>query len=573
MPDQEWKPIKLSAKVFGHISQGLYRTPAGAIKELISNAFDAGASNLKIHTGFPRFESFSCEDNGGGISEEEFNRLMKKGIGTSFKRLIDDEQIEIAYNRTVIGRLGIGLLSLAQICTQFDLISHHAKTEAAFSVTIRFPPYTRQDIDRLKFTSEDELIKGGEYRLQSVPFDSKKTGVRIYTRYLRESFRKRMSDLSRYCNYKNARSTRPYSSFGHFIRCIYESKNTVQSLSLASDYDQLIFGLALIPPNPYVDSETNVLFKFKFFQDYQKKLENNNFNVFFDNLNLRRPIRLPSDRTTTTAADCKVTRTSKKHFELIDGEHKENIVVKKHEVRVEDSDLVFSVYEMRYSNPKVAGRPLEFGGYLFQQTGRLYPKDIQGVLVRVRDVAIGTYDATLMNYPYGEGPRYHMVSSELMIQNGFDDALNIDRDSFNALDPHYLRMQAYLHSFLHSTVFPETWSEEKARNKARKASAGKVRQRSFLNILQEHTEGGFMRIEFVTIPEERTSSPVRFSSRDQTIIVNVKHPSIVQALKRRKYQELVQHISIIYEQARQAKGKKQHEVFYSLLSKLIDIQP
>src|SRR2546421_393038 len=129
--NQDWEPIRLSAKGFGHISQGLYRRPAGAIKELISNAFDADAEPVKIHTGFP--------------------------------------------------------------------------------------PYTRHEIDRLKLTPEDELIKGGEYRLEDTVFEEAKKGVRIYTKYLRESFRKRMSDLSRFCNLKLRRSKRPYGSFADFM--------------------------------------------------------------------------------------------------------------------------------------------------------------------------------------------------------------------------------------------------------------------------------------------------------------------------------------------------------------------
>jgi len=570
--NQNWEPIKLSAKVFGHISQGLYRTPAGAIKELISNAFDASAETVKIHTGFPRFESFSCEDNGTGMSREEFERLMKKGVGTSFKRL-DEVQVAPLHNRTVIGRLGIGILSLAQICTQFDLISHHPGTKRAFAATIRFPPYTRQEIDRLKLTPENELIKGGEYRLEDTDFDEAKKGVRIYTKYLRESFRKRMSDLSRFCNLKLRRSKRPYESFADFMSAIYDPKKALQSLSLASDYDQLLFGLALTPPNRYFDSESNVMLKFKFFQDHENKLEHNDFNVVLDNLNLRRPLRLPSDRSGTTAVRCKVARQHNKTFELIDGPHKENVTVKKYELEVANSDVVLSVYQLDYSNTKVAGRPLKFWGYLFQQTGRLYPRDIQGVLVRVRDVAIGSYDTTLMSYPYGEGPRYHMVSSELMIERGFEDALNIDRDSFNALDPHYLRMQAYLHSLLHSTVFPETWGEEKARNKARKSTEKTTREKRFLQLMKEHSKGKFSHIKKVDLSDEKALSPVRFSESDQTIIINTKHPAIAQALRRRKYQELVQQISIAFEKAILEKGQRQREEFYELLAKVFDNQP
>src|SRR5207245_7200387 len=135
--------IKLSAKVFGHISQGMYRTPAGAIKELISNAFDADAEFVKFHTNFPTFKSFSCEDNGSGIALKEFKRLMNRGFGTSEKRS-HDHAITQKYKRPVIGRLGIGILSLAQICTELQTVSHHRKSSTAFEATIRFPAYTKE---------------------------------------------------------------------------------------------------------------------------------------------------------------------------------------------------------------------------------------------------------------------------------------------------------------------------------------------------------------------------------------------------------------------------------------------
>src|SRR6266699_872048 len=143
-----WQPIYLSAKVFGHLSQGLYRTPAGAIKELISNSFDADAPLVRIHTGFPRFETLSCEDNGTGMSEDEFRRLMNRGIGTSYKRSSTADLTEV-YKRPLIGRLGLGILSLAQICTRFDILSHHKASKTAFHATIQFPPYTRKEMDKI----------------------------------------------------------------------------------------------------------------------------------------------------------------------------------------------------------------------------------------------------------------------------------------------------------------------------------------------------------------------------------------------------------------------------------------
>ena len=31
----DWQEIKVSSKILGHISAGIYRSPAGAIKELV----------------------------------------------------------------------------------------------------------------------------------------------------------------------------------------------------------------------------------------------------------------------------------------------------------------------------------------------------------------------------------------------------------------------------------------------------------------------------------------------------------------------------------------------------------
>ena len=55
--------------------------PVTAAIELVKNAYDADATIVRVHTGFPRFETFSCQDNGKGISPDEFVQLMQRGIG------------------------------------------------------------------------------------------------------------------------------------------------------------------------------------------------------------------------------------------------------------------------------------------------------------------------------------------------------------------------------------------------------------------------------------------------------------------------------------------------------------
>jgi hypothetical protein len=572
-----WQPIYLSAKVFGHLAQGLYRTPAGAIKELVSNSFDADATLVRIHTGFPRFETFSCEDNGTGMSRAEFERLMNRGIGSSYKRS-STTLFTNGYKRPFIGRLGLGILSLAQICTRFELSSHHKDTKVAFRATIQFPAYTRKEMDKINKTpssaANDEMIHGGQYQVTEERFDPSKQGVRVFTKYLRESFRKRMRGLQHLANKKTFGLSGPYKTFVAYLEAIYGYDKTIQSLNLLSDYDQLLFGLALAAPLPFED-DRNVVTKLPMIRERQSQLRKFNFQVHADNLTLANPVWLPSDRDVHRASQCKLTGSEKKMFSLVDGAAKESCSVIQHRVSVENSDLQFNLYEMRYANENVAGSPLAFTGYLFQQTGRLYPRDIQGVLIRLSNVAIGKYDNSMLIYPYAEGPRYSMVSSELFVEQGFEDALNIDRDSFNELHPHYIRVQSYVHCLLHDLIFPETWSEEKERNKARRDVEAKQREASFVERYRKTTGDpvrSIQRVERqakshkVSNPKE---SPVDFEGRRGEIEIDRGHPLLQPLFRRRKFAPLLEKVVVAFERANnEPNAPRRRELFYKLLGEI-----
>ena len=302
---EEWKPVKLAAKVIGHISQGMYRTPAGAIKELISNAYDAGASYAKIHTGFPTFRTFSCEDDGMGISKDKFLQLMMGGIGDSDKRTL---AIPITKNgRPIIGRLGVGLISLAQVCSRFSIRSSHVLSGSAFEAHIRFPPYSRQDVD-LAAKDPDRLIQHGEYTCVSVPYKPGSHGLTITTNDLRATFSKTMSKLDTFAHNKLTHALESYPTFDRFLEAIIP----LSSLYFASQYDQLIFGLALASPIPYVGPTPEnqeidtIITRIAPIADLQRQLQSFDFRVEVDNIELRRPVILPSNRGVVKPGDCVV---------------------------------------------------------------------------------------------------------------------------------------------------------------------------------------------------------------------------------------------------------------------------
>jgi len=114
--------INASARIIGDISLGIYRSPANALKELVSNAFDVGATEVIINTDHPAFTYVSCYDNGSGIGVEELREVFKY-IGGSDKRL----RTNIGpYRRPIIGKIGIGILGMSQISKRFVIISSRA---------------------------------------------------------------------------------------------------------------------------------------------------------------------------------------------------------------------------------------------------------------------------------------------------------------------------------------------------------------------------------------------------------------------------------------------------------------
>lgn len=105
-------PIEVSARILRHIGRGIYRTPAAALKELVSNSYDARATEVTIDTGYPVFETMIVRDNGDGMSKEQFKNCISH-IG--FTNKIAGESISMPHGyseRKAIGHFGIGLLAI-----------------------------------------------------------------------------------------------------------------------------------------------------------------------------------------------------------------------------------------------------------------------------------------------------------------------------------------------------------------------------------------------------------------------------------------------------------------------------
>jgi len=389
--------IRVSSKTLIHISQGIYRSTASTLRELVSNAYDVDATEVVITTNPPRFDHVTCTDNGAGMTLDAFIGLMDGGIGDSGKRV--GKGLTAKLRRPVIGRIGIGLLAVAQLSNAFEVWSHHRDTETAFHGTVTLHDRLSDEADQVD-PDTTEILPMGEYDTARIPFDPKRTGTTIV-----------VSDVKRGFTRKHAPPTEfhaPPTDFRQFLdRCFSERR-----ISSLGHYWELLWGLAVQCPIPYLPEgptgEPPAL------AAASKRLNKQGLRLVVDQLRLWKP----------------------GPWQRLDGSANRNI------------EAHMAPFEL---DKPVAGKPLKVSGYLYAQNEAIKPTERRGVLVRIRDVGIGGYDRGFLDYDRAsEGPRAHWISGELYVEQGLENALNVDRDSFNEMHPHYL----YLQEQLHETLLP-----------------------------------------------------------------------------------------------------------------------
>lgn len=389
-------PIDVAASVIADISAGIYRSPAGALKELISNSFDADARSVRLSTGAPHFNTFTCTDDGVGFTPEKFKTVMGL-IGGSSKR--DSGEVSPIFKRPLIGRIGIGMLSIGQICRSFEIFSSAKGSPLKFRASIDLEPYTRPEARRIQLgqpLESDEKVRVGECEIEVTDEDPEKHYTRVVMEKIIPGFRQQlrsqpMQELG------VTPKTFKRGDMVDFVASV--SKDTV---SEHGAYAQLIWELAVTAPIQYLPN--GPVRDCAKLSDLVTRMKDYQFQVFLDGVELFKPIALPS-----------TSSVSHKVYPKLDFRKK-----------LGDS------------------RMLSVRGYLYWQNKRILPRELQGILVRVRNVGIGGFDPTYLGYPKHEGWKFSQLCGELYVDNGLDEAINIDRASFRETDEAYLALQELL---------------------------------------------------------------------------------------------------------------------------------
>jgi len=117
VPPKGTLPIEVNKEVVKHLSVGLYRNYALAIKELISNTYDAGATEVKIRLDLKN-KKIIIKDNGRGMDYTEFkNEYLHIGYHREPAQKPDE------LGRMRIGTFGIGFLAPLPYCKRMIVIT------------------------------------------------------------------------------------------------------------------------------------------------------------------------------------------------------------------------------------------------------------------------------------------------------------------------------------------------------------------------------------------------------------------------------------------------------------------
>ena len=524
-----WQKIEVSSKILGHISAGIYRSPAGAMKELVSNAFDADATRVAITTNWPSFDIITCRDNGSGMTQEKFQSIMTQEIGDSAKRVQTDGNADDVTNlgRPIIGWLGIGMLGVAQICHEFNVISHHKETQTAFNARICLADFLREKVrDIPPDRATERPIDVGEFMVKEIDYEPDKTGTYVIASDMRSAFIKK---------FRETLGDNPLplpSRFSAFLKEIHRAR----SVKALGDYWQMVWELTVTCPIPYeyaglfdwdkIEVEPELK---KRLIHLQQSLSAYQFEVVVDGLSLRKPNQYP-------------------------------LVSPQLPKQEQTTGRLFSVDK----NVKVYGRPFKLSGYIYLQNSRaVEPMELRGLLVRIRNIAIGTYDPTLFKYPRVPAPRFNWLSGEIYVEGGLEFALNIDRDSFNEIHPHFVKLKEIIHNLLRDKIFPEADRDQRERSQGMREDKENKKQASLKSLIRQELGDNY-----VLTSTDEEPFPLTIDTGESVIFENNQSEFLPKSKSKR---ELIQRIAYAFEISMEAPEDKRREKFYQLLSEFVKL--
>lgn len=484
--------LSTDERVIARVTDGIYRQPGSALRELISNAYDADASKVVIRTDEPRFNTMTIEDNGHGMSPESLSYVIHH-IGGSAKRsevgassgVTHPENYNLSPNgRHLIGKIGIGLFSVAQLTQSFQIITKRKGDDFRSVATVILNQFS--DGSKKDNTTDDKYKSGVVNLWTETATDLEYHGTTIVLNKIRPQTRETLKSKQIWDSVFSSRqefeengalpisppkfhigvmenndylanvegsersipwlnSDKPHIAFQKLVRCVWDASTVGTPNPRVSElfdyYLKMIWDLSLSIPTKYVEGDVfDLPFNNQFYpymlsnstkgqaskidmsigqtlsQQISLLKDDDQFDVLIDNLKLSRPIIYDN-----------LPILSQNQV------NKPMIFIGKFEESFEGKPIEFT------------SGPLKFHAYLFWNS-KICPVEHQGSLIRIHNASGTLFDETFMRYQVQELTRKRQVTCEIFIEEGFDSALNIDRESYNFSHPHVVILTRWLHN-------------------------------------------------------------------------------------------------------------------------------
>lgn len=527
-------PLDTDERVLARVTDGIYRQPGSAIRELLANAYDADATEVAVVTDAPRYSEILVRDNGNGMTAPVLVNLIRH-IGGSAKRTplgqelgitMDDDPTLSVGGRKLIGKIGIGLFSVSQLTRQFTIITKPNDENYRYKAAVTLHHYTDDDLKSAapgkRFTSGKTIItsekvskneKSGTTILLTsiIPrareiLQSKSTWDALLHPETQASGvvqRVRPAIHSGYLGSDGKFIVQPAVPWAARTKASERMKILAESLlELASGnelyaqskntfdyYFWMIWNLGLSLPLPYIDinpfdlpnAHTAKCFRISNLTKAGSKVagddqasdlrtgpkttvadasglpvhkDGQDFRVEIDGLRLYRPIRYDAIPGTSRALQTPLL--------FVGG---------------------FNPDLQKYDRAQRGGEELEFTGY-FYWSPRVIPKEHIGLLVRINGASGTLFDTTYLNYQIAERQRLNQIVAEVFVSRGLEEALNIDRESFNTAHPHYQILLNWVHNALRQVSNKQKAVESEERTK-RNTAAASVKRSAVQKVAQE----------------------------------------------------------------------------------------
>lgn len=475
--------LATSERIIARVTDGIYREPWAAFRELIVNAYDADASYVVIDTGQPDFRHMTVRDDGIGMSPDALAHVINN-IGGSSKRTpigaelntVRSDALDLSPNgRPLIGKIGIGIFAVAQLTQHFQIITKARGELYRLSATVCLNTHDEEKMQR----SENAYIAGSvtivSQRVPDDEIDSHGTSVVLYQ--LREEVRRTLqstqlwdvavvntgedeaprrspqyhighssSQVSRDPNLPWKSSDKPEEKFQKFFKAtgFATGKGTnFANLDHFDNYLRLIWKLSLSLPLEYIaghpfdlGKSDGVLFLCIPSTGQADQITLPESESIRKHLGLRAGRERQQDRFSVTLDGIAIRRPIQLPSTLVK------------ESRVGTPVMIVARQDNLFSDDlDLAGGRLSFEAYLYWNS-KIIPKETAGVLIRIRDASGTLFDPTFLNYQVSEQNRLRQITAEIFVHEGLDGAINIDRESFNYSHPHFLFIQGWLHRAL-----------------------------------------------------------------------------------------------------------------------------